>query len=625
MPKVSPEIRILSEDVANKIAAGEVVERPASVVKELLENAIDAGATRIEIEFKRGGKTLVRVRDNGCGMTRSQALTSLEPHATSKISSPDDIFKISSYGFRGEALPSIASVSKFTMRTRSDSSQEGVQIDISGGEVSSVKECGMARGTEICVENLFFGVPARRKFLKSDNVEASHIIRLCRLYGTLLPDVCISLVENSRLIFRSEANMTLKDRISRVFGREISSALLEIPKTSDMGFCVSGAISKVGESFATNRNICVFINSRPVDCRAVSMALKESFRLPKGRYAAAFLFIETNPSWVDVNVHPAKREVRLKDEFALKDFLCAVFQKSLNSSSFQAAENFAPSAQKSEKLEKPSAQFVEESSDFSVPSPVFAPSPAVRKIETVAENFEDFKTFLSTTSPLVPPRVESHLKVKVSEKFSRTEEDALNCAKESETALDKWRYLAHFKQRVALFQAENGLVMMSLINAQKRVAFEKILADLQSKATPESQQLLIPVNIGFERAASECFEAAKKSFEACGFGVENFGRGFYRIVAAPPWLPFGEVENFVRDFVELARDEGLGLSRSKMSDEVFASLAVKKMRSNSAECTREGALSLLDSLLKCRNHAVSPDGRLTLKEISDADFTKFFS
>lgn len=277
MKTTPPDIRILSEDVANRIAAGEVIERPAAVVKELLENAIDAGATRIDIEFKHGGKSFVKVLDNGCGMTREQALMSLEPHATSKIREPEDLFKISSYGFRGEAVPSIASVSKFTLRTRPEGSQLGTHIDIYAGEVNAVKDCGMAAGTEVIVENLFCSVPVRRKFLKTDNVEASHITKLCRLYALALPQLAITLIENSRVVFRSEQDLGIMDRIERVYGREISSKLMELKECVLGDLKVYGAILRPGESFATNRNVCSFINGRPVDSRAVYSAIKEAY------------------------------------------------------------------------------------------------------------------------------------------------------------------------------------------------------------------------------------------------------------------------------------------------------------------------------------------------------------
>ena len=356
-----PEIKILPDDVANKIAAGEVVERPASVVKELLENSIDAGATRIDIEFKHGGKTFIKVLDNGCGMTRQQALMSLEQHATSKIRSPEDLFSISSYGFRGEAVPSIASVSKFRMRTRPEGESVGTQIDSYASQVLSVKECGMPRGTEILVENLFSGVPARRKFLKSDNVEAGHIARLCRLYALALPNLSLTLVENSKVLFHSEEGFGVIARISKIFGRETAENLIELKESQKYGMKVSGAILVPGESFSTSRNICVFINGRPVECRAVYAAVKEAYSqfVPKGRFAGAFLFIELNPSSVDVNVHPAKREVRLKDELGVKNFIADAIIERLKSFSFQEpfgafgrrAGDCAPSAEFSRALE----------------------------------------------------------------------------------------------------------------------------------------------------------------------------------------------------------------------------------------------------------------------------------
>ena len=253
------------------------------MVKELLENSIDAGATRVEIQFRHGGKTFIKVADDGCGMTRQQALTSLEPHATSKIRAPEDLFEITSYGFRGEAVPSIASVSRFVMRTKPEAQVVGTEIDVYAGTVNAVRDCGMASGTEITVENLFCSVPARRKFLKSDNVEASHIIRLCRLYALA----------------------------------EISSKMFELGRVERGGMSVEGAVLRAGESFPTSRNICAFVNGRPVECRAVYSAVKEAYSqfVPKGRFAAAYIFITLDPKTVDVNVHPAKLQVRLKDEF----------------------------------------------------------------------------------------------------------------------------------------------------------------------------------------------------------------------------------------------------------------------------------------------------------------------
>ena len=343
MPKEPPEIKVLPVDVASRIAAGEVIERPASALKEMLENSIDAGAERVEIDFSRGGKSYIKIADDGCGMTRSQALASLEQHATSKIADADDIFAISTYGFRGEAVPSIASVSKFTMRTRPHSAETGTRIDVEAGRVLEVRECGMPCGTEIFVEDLFCSVPARRKFLKSDNVEASHIVRLCKLYAMALPNLRLRLSEDSREIFSSEGGVGVMERIRAIYGAPMADAMIELPESRARGMSLYGAVLKPGESFATGRGISLFINSRPVDCKAAFLALKDAYAqlVPKGRYPAAFLFLDMNPRDVDVNVHPAKREVRLKDEFGVRDFILGAVSDRLARYSFELREGRA--------------------------------------------------------------------------------------------------------------------------------------------------------------------------------------------------------------------------------------------------------------------------------------------
>ena len=617
MPKKSPEIRILKDEVANKIAAGEVVERPASAVKELLENALDADADRIEIEFRRGGKTLLRVRDNGCGMTQEQALMSLEPHATSKIREPEDLFKISSYGFRGEAVPSIASVSQFTLRTRSEDSLDGTEIEVLGGNVKSVKACGMPRGTEVCVENLFFGVPARRKFLKSDNAEAAHILRLCRLYALLLPNVSFSLLEDSRLIFRSEAGLDLKGRIFRIFGSEISDNLVEIPKVSRGGFSVEGAISKEGVSYATNRNICVFINSRPVECRAVLSALKESYAtlIPKGRYAAAFLFISMDPASVDVNVHPAKREVRLRDEFGLRNFLCEIFSNALNPRSALGTP-----------------------ADFSIPRPAFSPSgeiplppPAPREEGTLSRNErlrESFAELERAFESKSPAKVEWKRAKNFSDipqrDFSKAETSRQEKSDSGSNAVSDWRFFGCLRRKWAVFQTPKGLTLVSISNALKRIRYEEILSSLKREGKVDSQQLIIPVNIRFDRVDAEYFEAARDSFEDCGFGIEEFGRNVYRVLSAPAWLDLSETERFIRDFVELAREEGVSITKGKLSGDLFARVAVGKSAGGGADLSGAEAFEMLGKLLSGTNHATSPDGSPIMREISDSEISKFF-
>ncbi len=626
MSKIPPEIRILPDDVANKIAAGEVIERPAAVVKELLENSIDAGATRIEIEFKHGGKSFIKISDNGCGMTREQALTSLELHATSKISTPDDIFKISTYGFRGEAVPSIASVSKFTMRTRPSSSQIGTQIEVFSGEVKSVRDCGMAEGTEIVVENLFCGVPARRKFLKSDNVEASHITKLCRMYALALPELAITLIENSRVIFMSERNPNMIARVSRVCGRDVAANLVELKTCQLDDMKLYGAILAPAESFATSRNICTFINSRPVECKAVYSAIKEAYEpyIPKGKFAAAFLFLGIDPTTVDVNVHPAKREVRLKDETKIRDFICEALSRKLRActatpSTPNSIDNYyapPPPLKEENQVEQKEAEkiFTQNLSAHS------AQNDKPKIIEQVRTPPRAVITPTQITPPApITPKATISPKVDAQEQAVQETSSALK----PNSALDDWRYLACFKKRFAIFETRRGLVMMSISAALKRVHYARIISSLlESKA--DAQNLLLPITLKFERADDEVFAANKDAFTACGFTIENFGLRMYKVEAIPAWLSYERAEAFIRGFVEEGRDEGTNIRKRKLADDTFAKLAVKRMGAANFTCNETSAFALLNELLSCDFHSTSPDGKPTLKEISESEISKMF-
>ena len=675
-----PEIKILPDDVANKIAAGEVVERPASVVKELLENSIDAGATRIDIEFKHGGKTFIKVLDNGCGMTRQQALMSLEQHATSKIRSPEDLFSISSYGFRGEAVPSIASVSKFRMRTRPEGESVGTQIDSYASQVLSVKECGMPRGTEILVENLFSGVPARRKFLKSDNVEAGHIARLCRLYALALPNLSLTLVENSKVLFHSEEGFGVIARISKIFGRETAENLIELKESQKYGMKVSGAILVPGESFSTSRNICVFINGRPVECRAVYAAVKEAYSqfVPKGRFAGAFLFIELNPSSVDVNVHPAKREVRLKDELGVKNFIADAIIERLKSFSFQEpfgafgrrAGDCAPSAEFARALESFSGKNSpgqnnpenaqearmglaakssggaggamcdlrgtpalsnndgqKEQADFHgariAGEKSFEVGESAKILKESAhdygtEKIRAFEVAAASPAPAIVPDAGK------SRSFSGYSED-LQAAQSARAAAAKhaWRYVGCIARRFAIFETPKSMAIMSILSALRRVDFNRIMKALEGEKAL-SQKLLLPITMEFGISDDEFFRANRALFESCGFEIDDFGKGYYRIAATPAWLEFFEAEKFVRDIVESSSESGLRTRSKRLGDEMFASIAAGKIGIGGFICTEESATSLLSNLLSCPMHMTSPDGRKTLYEISHSRLLSLF-
>ena len=340
-------IRLLPEHVANQIAAGEVVERPASVVKELVENSLDAEAKRITVTIKNGGRSLINVADDGCGMGRDDALLALERHATSKISKAEDLHKHHSLGFRGEAIPSIAAVSRFTLSSRERGTLNGTQIEIAGGKILSVADVGAAEGTVVEVRNLFFNLPARRKFLRSIPTETAHIEHIVTLCALAHPDVAFKLVVDDREVFNL-APAEATDRIAyenstepnswnswcrcsrfvaasrrecrRCTSGSISDRGREAAPTNALGVQVGGFLGKPGVSRSDRSQQHLFVNRRPVESKGINYALLEGYHtaLMKGKFPVTFLFIDIDPELVDVNIHPSKREVRFRDEFAVR-------------------------------------------------------------------------------------------------------------------------------------------------------------------------------------------------------------------------------------------------------------------------------------------------------------------
>src|SRR5215216_7210095 len=306
------QIRLLSETVASQVAAGEVVERPASVVKELSENSIDAGARKIDVVIRRGGISLVRVIDDGCGMDRNDALLSLERHATSKIRSAADLQAVATLGFRGEALPSIASVSRFRLATRERDAITGTEIIVNGGKLDMVRDGGEAPGTQVEVRSLFYNLPARRKFLRSENTETRNIEHQIHLQAIGHPRIAFTLLRDDRLLFQLAASATLGDRIRDLYGIQLLQRLVEVSGNTSRKIRIGGFIGQAGLSRQTRTQQLVFVNGRAIESGLITAAIREGYHtaLMKGQYPVTFVFIELDPAAVDVNVHPAKREVR---------------------------------------------------------------------------------------------------------------------------------------------------------------------------------------------------------------------------------------------------------------------------------------------------------------------------
>lgn len=565
------KIQILTPTVANQIAAGEVVERPAAVVKELLENSLDAGAKRVTVDFSRGGKAYVIIEDDGIGMSPTDALLSLERHATSKIRLASDLDRIATFGFRGEALPSIASVSRFTLQTRSIAAASGTEIYINGGKIIHQRDHGMPVGTRIEVANLFHPVPARLKFLKSDETEAAHIIRLVRLYAVAHPEVGFLLKEDGREIFRSPGHVPLLERVRVIWGKQVAEEVSVMPLFEVKGMRISGLLGKPGVSRGTRQDLVTVVNGRPVDSRTMAFAATESYHtlIPKGRYPLAFIFLEINPAWVDVNVHPAKREVRFRDEASVRGFIIQSLLSVLRSKGGDGlpVETIIPTA------------------------PVFS-VPAVNSTANTSINSP-------TPAPIAVPSNSQSLKL-------------------------GWKFLSRLREERAVFETPTGLAILDIGAAHQRILYEDILKQF-SEQTPLSQPLLIPLNLELEPLPAAVLKEKNNLLTAAGFSFEEYGRNFWRINALPIWLNPEDSLIFIRDLLaEMARREG-DFGKPALAYDALARIAVIKARKKGDALSDHELLQLVHKLFQTSQPGVDPRGHKTYIEWTDADLSRRLS
>ena len=572
-------IRILEPTVANQIAAGEVVERPAAVIKELLENSLDAGARRVTVDFSRGGKAQMIVEDDGKGMTGDEALLSLERHATSKIQLAADLDRIATFGFRGEALPSIASVARFTMQTRPASAPSGTEIAVNGGKLVHRRDHGMAPGTRIEVSNLFHPVPARLKFLKSDETEAAHIVRLVRLYAIAHPEVGFLLREDGREIFRSPGNAPLLDRVREIWGRQVAEEVTIMPTFERPGMRLSGLLGKPGVSRGTRQDLVTVVNGRPVDSRTMAFALTESYHtlIPKGRYPLAFVFLEMDPAWVDVNVHPAKREVRFRDEAKVRNFLIESVLAVLRARA-----------------------------DDGLPAETI---PAVTPVAPFTAS--------------LPPSVSAPVSVGASPAYVPPSSSAPVAPTHAPTVRLGWRLLSRLREERAVFETPTGLAILDIGAAHQRVLYESILAQFTAQK-PVSQPLLVPLSIELEPLPAAVLKERMPLLSSAGFDFEEYGRNFWRIQALPAWLEPEVALAFVRDLLsEMARREG-DFGRPSLAYDALAKIAVIKARRKGDSLSDAELMELVQSLFRTVQPGTCPRGRRTYVEWTDAELTRRF-
>ena len=601
-----PRIRILSDRVANQIAAGEVIERPVAVIKELIENSIDAKATRISIEINNGGKSLIKISDNGIGMDEDEALLSLERHATSKLREANDLNEITSFGFRGEALPSIASVSQFTLKTRTKNSIEGIEINVTAGKLLSQKACGMPHGTIIDVKNLFTGVPARRKFLKTENTESAHIYFAVRLFALAHPHIAFELIDTGKIILKSASCSSLNDRISEIWNRNIAKDLLPISaEDKNSNLKINGLIAKVGIDRSTRREMIFFVNNRPVDNRTLSYAVLDAYmgQIPKGRFPVVFLFLTIDPKDVDVNIHPTKKEIRFRDEASVRQFTLQAIHAKLEASN----------PHRIQKQNNPSSEIPEPS-----PTPIIATNQHQEKSEDTVSVAND--SLQQPSQVIKNYGLEPSPTLKALDRESPIDKQTPS----SNTNIKvNWVYLHTLKEKYAVYQTPEGIVLLNILRAKQRIRYEEVLAQV-SKSRPSKQDLIIPIQIELEPLAATTLESHLNQLNDYGFTIESFGKNFYRIISIPDWLKINYVEKFTLDLIDQLRTRG-GYSKSPKQSVFWEQIAQSSIKDFLFNSEKEHASSLekLPSLLfRCEEPLTNPLGKIIFFELNWNDIEK---
>ena len=609
-------IRVLPLHVANKIAAGEVVERPASVVKELVENAIDAGAKSIRISITQGGRKLVSVQDDGCGMTRDDAVLSLERQATSKILDVNDIEEIDTLGFRGEAIPSIASVSRFTITTRRHESDEGTLVQVNAGQLAEVSSAGCPPGTLVEVRDLFCNVPARRKFLRAYATEESHVKQVFTVHALAHPAIGFALNVEGRELYRLAPAATLADRVLDLFGRDFVAELLPVggqparsasegigvpsgnpnnqtsKQSKHQEIRVSGFLERPNLNQPTRRDQYVFVNGRPATAPSIAYALREAYPRRQGDVRpAAILFIDLPPNQVDVNVHPTKREVRFRDNSAVKQAIMSAIEQALRQP----------------------------------PSTRGRPDPA---LEAPRPDHRDPESGSPPPAPPVPEPLSTRGRPDPALEAPRPVQVEFAVSPDS-TDSRPWQwftYLAQTAEGYLLIETDAGLVTINPRAARERIVYERLLkASSQDGAKVPSQALLIPETVRLSPADAARIKASLATIAEMGFVIEEFGRDTFKVDAIPQLSENGSPSVMLATIARDLAEGGARRGGARWREELVAKAVARSYAGSSQALTEEGAVRLVEDLCRCRSPYVCPRGKITMILTSNRELNRKFA
>ncbi|MGE4564441.1 MAG: DNA mismatch repair endonuclease MutL [Victivallaceae bacterium] len=614
------KIHILPEHLSNRIAAGEVIERPASVVKELVENAIDAGAGTISIAVERAGTKLIAVSDDGSGMDQDDALLSLEPHGTSKIREETDIDAIVTLGFRGEAIPSIASISRFRLTTRTADSAEGIRVEVAGGKIIEVLPAGCAPGTTLEIRDLFFNTPARKKFLKSPPTEENHITETVIMLALPYPEISFDLAIDGRRALHSPGAATLDSRLRAFFGRHFAEQMLKV-EHRESGLEIVGYTAAPGFSRTSRREQRTFVNGRAIESPAIYRGIREGYATlsENGRFPPCVLFITMPPTEVDVNVHPAKREVRFKQEYVVSRAVATAIGNAL-----RHRETPAPTVPETIR-----PTLLMEGAEVRY-APVRQEQPDLPLTRIVPQE----ERILPRETPAIPPPAPVR-----PELTDRNEPaPAPEPTSEPEAATDEPEIIAPMPQRMVfsgdwprevigvldrsyiLASGPAGLILIDQHAAHERVLFEKLLRD--SAGGVPAQHLLLPVTVELPQAAAAMLWRCRELFEKLGFDVEPMGNRTVMLNAIPASLPSGDLGTMLLDILDELIENAS--ARLPLEKEFVARAACKAAIKSHDYLTPEAARSLLTQLANCRQGTLCPHGRPTMLTITLSEIARRF-
>jgi len=592
-----PVIRVLPDTVINKIAAGEVVDRPASVVKELMENALDAGARSITVSVVDGGLKLIEVADDGCGMDRDNALLSVERHATSKIISVDDIEKIATLGFRGEALAAIASVSRFELITRRSADLSGTCIRINGGRMEDIQQAGCPPGTAIRVRQLFYNVPARRKFLKTAATELNHIRQVFLLYAMGRPDTGLRLVVDEREVYRLDAGSCLEDRIRQLFGPGLMSELRPVDWT-DGEWGVRGLISSPSLTRSDKSEQYLFVNDRPASAPVLGYAVGEAYAsfLPRGRHPVLFLFLDLPHGEVDVNVHPTKKEVRFRKSTKVRDCLLLAMQRALA----------MPSA--------PGAVTQSRGTAVSIPHGKLAISDFLQIPDLpVLPAFDYPARDKSKAQPATPDA-----------RIERSSASESMLADRGMPAPWRWcRILGQISNYFVVLETDEGMLLLDPQAAHERVLYEKMQA-MVAATSVTTQGLLVPETVQLSPVKAGLIRKFLRPLGKLGFGISEFGGDTFMVEYVPAMLGDVSAGMLLDDIASELEAGGKSLSSEDVFRDHVIRVASRMAVRTTTQLNREALEHLVAELVMTSLPYTSPRGRPTVVFTSLQEIRKKF-